>query len=137
MYFQCAAIPDARKPAEGSQKPVLERDDLGQRRAVQQHVVDDRQRREALRQRIRQLVVAGSLDPSDVTTLGKLKEKYGITEEESKALEHHLLASFGKLRVKGRILVADDDERRLDDDGDALLWLIGHDVPPWGWSSAP
>jgi len=42
-----------------------------------------------------------------------LKEKYGITEEESKSLEHHLLASFGKLRVKGRILVADDDKLLL------------------------
>ncbi len=63
--------------------------------------------------RIRQLVVSGSLDPDDKTTLGKLKEKYGITEEESRGLEHHLLASFGKLRTKGRILIADDDKLLL------------------------
>ncbi|HLF14142.1 MAG TPA: response regulator [Bacteroidota bacterium] len=63
--------------------------------------------------RIRQLIVSGSLDPADEKTLGKLKEKYGVTEEESKALEHHLLASFGKLRMKGRILVADDDKLLL------------------------
>ena len=34
--------------------------------------------------RIRQLIVSGSLDPADEKTLGKLKEKYGITDEESR-----------------------------------------------------
>ncbi len=63
--------------------------------------------------RIRKLIVAGSLDPADEVALGKLKEKYGILEEEAKALEHHLLASFGKLKMKGRILVADDDKLLL------------------------
>jgi CheY-like chemotaxis protein len=70
--------------------------------------------------RVRQLVVSGSLDPSDRVTLGRLKEKYGITEEESKALEHHLLASFGMLRTKGRVLVADDDKLFLRTIGDML-----------------
>jgi CheY-like chemotaxis protein len=70
--------------------------------------------------RVRQLVVSGSLDPSDEGTLGKLKDKYGITDEESRALEHHLLASFGKLRNKGRILVADDDKLLLATVGDML-----------------
>lgn len=70
--------------------------------------------------RIRQLIVSGALDPSDDVALGKLKEKYGVTEEEAKALEHHLLASFGKLRIKGRILVADDDKLLLRMVGDSL-----------------
>ncbi len=81
-------------------------------------VIEGEVRLKTYSDRIRQLVVSGALDPEDEVALGKLKEKYDITEEESKTLEHHLLASFGKLRVKGRLMVADDDQlllRTLED----------------------
>jgi len=59
--------------------------------------------------RVREGVRSGALDPEDRMAFEKLKQKYGITDEDSRDLEHHLLASFGKLSTKGRILVVDDD----------------------------
>jgi len=77
--------------------------------------------------RVREGIKSGALNPEDRSAIEKLKQKYGISDDESRDLEHHLLASFGKLRTKGRILVVDDDKllcKTLDD----LLTDAGYSV---------
>jgi PleD family two-component response regulator len=59
--------------------------------------------------KIRDMIISGEVKTADPDWLKKLKEQYMITDEEARDLEHHLLMSFQKLPMKGRILIADDD----------------------------